>query len=135
MRSLRPAQRVVLLVCVLTGLVFGLIVDPILVLIPDSFIWLRMFLQIAERISGVYAAYWWIFRASGVAEEEDDSPSVRVVGVKPIAGYIVHETPQGKAITCMRCGMTSFNKNDVERLWCSKCKEYHQTASDTWRAN
>jgi len=34
-------------------------------------------------------------------------------------------SPDGKAITCHKCGMTSHNLNDVEKHYCSKCRVFH----------
>lgn len=31
----------------------------------------------------------------------------------------------GHAITCLRCGLTSWNKNDVENLFCGMCDKFH----------
>jgi hypothetical protein len=31
----------------------------------------------------------------------------------------------GHAITCLRCGLTSWNKNDVENLFCGMCNKFH----------
>lgn len=28
-------------------------------------------------------------------------------------------------ITCLVCGMTSYNNNDIAYLFCGNCKEYH----------
>jgi ribosomal protein S27AE len=31
----------------------------------------------------------------------------------------------GKAITCLKCGMTSHNPNDVAHRYCGRCHIYH----------
>lgn len=31
----------------------------------------------------------------------------------------------GQAIKCFKCGLTSYNINDVRNLYCGKCKEFH----------
>jgi hypothetical protein len=33
--------------------------------------------------------------------------------------------PQRRSITCHRCGMTSYNSQDVVNLWCGKCNRFH----------
>ena len=32
----------------------------------------------------------------------------------------------GIAITCNKCGMTSYNRNDVEQRYCGNCHEFHR---------
>jgi ribosomal protein L37E len=32
----------------------------------------------------------------------------------------------GSAITCLRCGRTSHNPNDVKEKYCSYCKLFHE---------
>ena len=29
-------------------------------------------------------------------------------------------------ITCLRCGVTSYNRNDIEHLYCGHCHAYHE---------
>ena len=31
----------------------------------------------------------------------------------------------GHAITCHRCGLTSWSKDDVEQLYCGMCSKFH----------
>jgi ribosomal protein S27AE len=31
----------------------------------------------------------------------------------------------GKSITCLRCGMTSHNANDIAQLYCGRCHRFH----------
>jgi ribosomal protein L37E len=31
----------------------------------------------------------------------------------------------GKAITCLRCGKTSYNPHDVENRYCGNCHIFH----------
>jgi hypothetical protein len=39
--------------------------------------------------------------------------------------YIIGETKEGyKYITCKKCGMTSYNINDVEHKYCGNCHEF-----------
>lgn len=33
--------------------------------------------------------------------------------------------PDGKSITCGRCGYTSHNANDVKNLYCGECNMFH----------
>lgn len=41
---------------------------------------------------------------------------------KPVR-YVVAE--DGRSITCTRCGMTSYNANDVAQRYCAHCKRFH----------
>jgi ribosomal protein L37E len=34
-------------------------------------------------------------------------------------------SPDGKAITCHRCGLTSHNLHDVRHRYCGRCNIYH----------
>ncbi len=34
-------------------------------------------------------------------------------------------SPDGKAITCRRCGLTSHNPRDVAELYCGNCHQLH----------
>jgi hypothetical protein len=34
--------------------------------------------------------------------------------------------PDGRSITCHRCGMTSHNSNDVAHRYCGFCKRFHE---------
>jgi hypothetical protein len=40
-----------------------------------------------------------------------------------MASYV--KANDGKSITCLECGMTSFNENDVLSLYCGNCHKYH----------
>ncbi|MEW6304386.1 MAG: hypothetical protein AB1705_12990 [Verrucomicrobiota bacterium] len=31
-----------------------------------------------------------------------------------------------RSITCLVCGMTSWNLNDVTHLYCGKCHQFHE---------
>jgi len=31
------------------------------------------------------------------------------------------------AIKCLKCGMTSYNPNDVRHKYCGKCHEFHES--------
>src|ERR1700690_4304978 len=33
--------------------------------------------------------------------------------------------PDGKSITCLKCGKTSYNLNDVKEKYCGFCHEWH----------
>jgi hypothetical protein len=35
-------------------------------------------------------------------------------------------SPDGKAITCRRCGLTSHNRNDVANRYCGHCNKFHE---------
>lgn len=37
--------------------------------------------------------------------------------------------PDGKAITCLRCKLTSHHREDIEFHYCGKCKVFHD---DIW---
>jgi hypothetical protein len=40
------------------------------------------------------------------------------------ASYII--AADGNSITCVRCGLTSYNANDVAQRYCAKCKLFHK---------
>jgi ribosomal protein S27AE len=48
-------------------------------------------------------------------------------------GKLSHFRPPGlqraMAITCPKCGMTSFNPNDVEKEYCGNCHQFHSQMS------
>lgn len=46
---------------------------------------------------------------------------------RPIPTYRTLEAH--KAIQCLKCGLTSFNKQDVENLYCGKCHEFHSKSA------
>jgi hypothetical protein len=48
-------------------------------------------------------------------------------GKEPIDTYVI--APDGKSITCKRCGRTSYNSGDVEQRWCEYC---HVSHDDIW---
>lgn len=33
--------------------------------------------------------------------------------------------PDGGSITCVTCGLQSYNPNDVAHLYCGNCKKFH----------
>lgn len=37
----------------------------------------------------------------------------------------------GRAITCARCGLTSYNPNDVAQRYCGHCKIFHDDQGST----
>jgi hypothetical protein len=39
-------------------------------------------------------------------------------------GYCIE--PMGSSITCYRCGMTSYNENDVKFMYCGMCHRLHE---------
>jgi hypothetical protein len=42
-------------------------------------------------------------------------------------GYSI--APDGKSITCQRCGLTSHNLHDVEHRYCGHCHVFHDDCS------
>ena len=45
-----------------------------------------------------------------------------------MATYQVYTKVTGeKAILCKKCGLISVYPNDIEKLYCSHCKEFHKT--------
>jgi hypothetical protein len=40
--------------------------------------------------------------------------------------YRIEEAEDGlRKITCLICGMTSYNQNDVEQKYCGSCHQFH----------
>jgi hypothetical protein len=52
-------------------------------------------------------------------------------GKEPIDTFIIHpaEGNNPESIECKRCGMRSYNHNDVEQHYCGFCHVYHD---DLW---
>jgi len=49
--------------------------------------------------------------------------------VKPTKTYEilpVEGSHTGGAIKCLKCGMTSYNPNDVKHKYCGNCHEFHE---------
>jgi hypothetical protein len=47
--------------------------------------------------------------------------------------YRINEAPEaagGRSITCLVCGRTSYNPNDVEMLWCANCNRFLRDPGD-----
>ena len=43
-------------------------------------------------------------------------------------GYVIEPDEKalgGFPITCLRCDMKSYNRNDVDHRYCGNCKAYH----------
>jgi hypothetical protein len=36
-------------------------------------------------------------------------------------------SPEGTSITCLICGMTSYNSEDVRKRYCGKCNRFHES--------
>ena len=39
--------------------------------------------------------------------------------------YTIVDRPNGTAITCHRCGLTSFSAKDVQERFCGHCRVFH----------
>lgn len=61
------------------------------------------------------------------ADWEDVTCEHCLKGKEPIDTYTL--SPDGKTITCKRCGRTSHSPGDVEHRWCEYCKVAHD---DLW---
>jgi hypothetical protein len=49
------------------------------------------------------------------------------------AEYRINNAPGavgGRSITCLVCGRTSYNPNDVEMLWCANCNKFLRDPGD-----
>jgi hypothetical protein len=42
-----------------------------------------------------------------------------------ICTYVIAISDNGRCITCLDCGLTSWNENDVRNRYCSYCREFH----------
>jgi hypothetical protein len=52
---------------------------------------------------------------------------VHLVGHRRYEGYIVaHVDGQTDTITCLRCGMTSFQPRDIAQKYCGHCHVFHE---------
>lgn len=55
---------------------------------------------------------------------------IHLVGHKTCTGYVVSFTDGNTlSITCLICGMTSFNPTDVEQKYCGHCHVFHDAKS------
>lgn len=43
-------------------------------------------------------------------------------------GYRIAAT--GRTITCLHCGVTSHNQNDVRERYCGNCHKFHEDGGD-----
>lgn len=45
-----------------------------------------------------------------------------------MASYLILNGIDGKpmAIQCIKCGMISYNPNDIYQRYCGKCHEFHE---------
>jgi hypothetical protein len=50
-----------------------------------------------------------------------------ITSTLPDPRYMI--SPDGKAITCGKCGLTSHNLHDVRHRFCGKCNLYHDDCS------
>jgi len=41
------------------------------------------------------------------------------------SGYALRESDGFSSITCLACGTTSYNPNDVAHRYCGRCGKYH----------
>jgi hypothetical protein len=54
-------------------------------------------------------------------------------GVQLTVRYRINEAPEcpgGRSITCLVCGKTSCNPNDVDQLWCGNCNRFLRDPGD-----
>lgn len=59
---------------------------------------------------------------------EDEARAVRE-GLDRVAGKITGGSSQAQAITCTRCGRTSYNPNDVREGYCGYCHDWTSSGS------
>lgn len=43
-----------------------------------------------------------------------------------VKGYVIREVDGKRAITCLACGLTSHNTNDVAQKYCGHCHRFHE---------
>ena len=49
----------------------------------------------------------------------------QVLGERAQAGYALGQDERGASITCLACGRTSYNANDVAQRYCGNCHVFH----------
>ena len=42
------------------------------------------------------------------------------------ATYKINDAGSHPSITCLRCGMTSYNPNDILYRYCGNCHKFHE---------
>ena len=50
----------------------------------------------------------------------------QLVELEALSGYMILEVYGVPTITCIECGMTSANINDVEQRYCGRCHKFHE---------
>ncbi len=51
--------------------------------------------------------------------------------IKGLPGRLTYRISEdGKSITCLKCGMTSYNENDVKYLYCGNCHGFHNRTAE-----
>lgn len=61
-------------------------------------------------------------RLFGQKPDKKAGPAIEVVG-----SIRTHEIVEGgRAIKCLKCGMTSWHPKDVEHLYCGNCHRFHE---------
>jgi protein-arginine kinase activator protein McsA len=89
--------------------------------------------EIARRVMEVNA------RPEDWLDEDHRGRVVRTAAVFVLTDYFLGkfiprtyvEADDGNSITCTRCGMTSFNTNDVAQKYCANCKKFHKRYVDS----
>ncbi len=80
-------------------------------------------LIIVATMSVVLAAFWIGYR---IRLHRVHNLIIKNVIKNATAGlprYTV--APDGKSITCHRCGLTSYNQRDIEHRYCGECHRFH----------
>lgn len=49
----------------------------------------------------------------------------RLTRLEASSGYVILEVYGVQTITCIECGLTSANVNDVEQRYCGRCCKFH----------
>ena len=55
---------------------------------------------------------------------------VHLIGHTSCVGYAIAVTDgRVRTITCLRCGLSSFNQNDIDQKYCGHCHVFHEDAA------
>lgn len=83
------------------------------------------------QISLFVTVGWWWTIAARLAAEGLAFRRLLLAWSRPMRGFKVDKDDQGQFfIHCFECGRASYNRNDIEQLYCGCCNKYHGYRND-----
>jgi hypothetical protein len=65
--------------------------------------------------AGSRSAFWWLGLFGAWSNRQAGKPEARTYRI----------SADGKSITCLRCGLTSWHPEDVRQVFCGNCHIFH----------